>query len=267
MSSSFNTRKALHQIKVRTADIRPDPRPNVEVVERDHLHDLFLRLVPAVYEYSGLSIEEMMHGVALRLSAAESRYLVERLDQVRKKQHLAVVSRADEDVLLPVTPDFDPRRVPLAATWTDGGFYTPRERAQANGSKLRKLGLRDGIAGYISYRTVIFNPSVGRPAWQVEPAEAGVESSYEAEALAVRMSLTDLLVRIEGERNLPPADQFHVVLFSDCQSLIAALKTEQPTQPEAAASQVGAVRELVGLFAGFHPQWEGRRRIKQRLGH
>jgi hypothetical protein len=27
------------------------------------------------------------------------------------------------------------------------------------------------------------------------------------------------------------------------------------------------VRRLAALFGGFHPQWEIRRRIKQRLGH
>ena len=191
---------------------------------------------------------------------------MERLGQVRKKRNLIVVSRGDEAVLLPVAPGVDPLNVPLAATWTDGGFYTARERAHSNGSKLRKLGLPDGVAGYASYRNVIFQPTVGHSTWQSEPTQIAGRSSYEAEAVAARLGLEDLLGRLEDDRQLPAADQFQVLLFSDCQSLIAALKA--PAQPEeAAASELARLREVIGLFAGFQPRWEARRRIKRRLGH
>ena len=69
MSNSASQRKAIQEIRVATARVRPDPRPNVELHERDHLHDLFLRLIPLVYQYGGLSVEEIVRGVALRLSA------------------------------------------------------------------------------------------------------------------------------------------------------------------------------------------------------
>lgn len=289
MASSFNLRKAQQEIKRDTAHIRLDPRPNAELAERDHLHELFLRLVPAVYEYPGLSIEDLLHGVALKLNAAEAQYLADRLYGVRKKRHLAVVSRGDEGVLLPLRPDFDPRLLPLSAIWADGGFYTAKERDQSNSSKLRRLGLRDGIVGYVSYRVLVLNPPLGRPGWQTEPQEISVHSSYEAEAVAAELAVASLIERLETERNLPAADQFHLVLFSDCQSLIAALKNPgapekaarkerrakkeeqaesgEPPKEEAAAVVLARLRELTGLFAGFYPQWEMRRRIKQRLGH
>ncbi|HEX2913839.1 MAG TPA: hypothetical protein VH186_23745 [Chloroflexia bacterium] len=270
MSSSFNIRKVQQEIKRNTSHIRNDPRTNAELEEREHLHELYLRLIPAVYEYSNVSIEELLRGVSLRLTAAEAQYLSDRLNRVRRKRDVVVVSREDEDVLLPLLPDFDPRKVPLAAAWTDGGYYTAKERRNSNGARLRKLGLRDEIAGYVSYRLLILNPPVGRPAWQYEPQEITVSSSYEAEAMAAEIALQNLIERLETERNLPATDQFHVVLFSDCQSLIAALKKGPPPEgkgPEAAATTMARLRALTGLFAGVYPHWEPRRRIKQRLGH
>ena len=267
MISSFNLRKFQQELRNLTDHIRPDPRPNLEMAEREHLHELFLRLIAPVYDYPALSVEEIVHHVPLRLSSAEERYLADRLTEVRKNHNLAVVVRDDEAVLLPLRPDFDPRKVPLAAAWTDGGFYTPKERTHSNAGKLRKLGLRDGVAGYASYRLLILNPTVGHAAWQVEPEELGaVTSSYEAEALAAQLALESLIGRLEGERHLPSTDQFHVVLFSDCQSLITALKAP-PDPAEASAERLAHLRELIALFAGFYPQWEGRRWIKQRLGH
>lgn len=269
MSSNYNLRKIQEEIKRETAHIRPDPRTQASLSERDHLHELFLRLVPAIYSYPNLSIEEIVRSVALKLATAEARYLADRLALVRKKQDVVVVSKGDEDVLLPLRPDFDPRKLPLAALWTDAGFYTPRERNQANESRLRKLGLRDGVTGYASFRALILNPAVGRPAWLEGPLELTAASSYEAEALAVELGLLGLIERLEKERNLPPVDQFQVALFSDCQSLIKALKTPPapPDSEEAAAATLERLRGLAALFAGFHPQWEIRRRIKQRLGH
>lgn len=269
MSSNYNLHKIQQEIRRETAHIRLDPRTQASLAERDHLHELFLRLVPASYAYSNLSVEEIVRSAALKLSAAEARYLADRLALVRKKKHEVVVSKGDEDVLLPLRPGFDPRKMPLAALWTDAGFYTPKERNQANEARLRKLGLRNGVTGYASFRALILNPAVGRPAWLEGPLEITSTSSYEAEAQAVELGLLGLVERLEKERNLPPVDQFQVALFSDCQSLIKALKNPPPPQDseEAAAATLARLRRLVGLFAGFHPQWEIRRRIKQRLGH
>jgi hypothetical protein len=225
-------------------------------------------LVPAIYAHPNLSIEEIVRGVALKLPAAEARYLADKLALVRKKQDIVVVSKGDEDVLLPLRPGFDPRNLPLAALWTDAGFFTPKERKQPNETRLRKLGLRNGVTGYASYRALILNPAIGRPAWLEGPLEIITTSSYEAEAIAVELGLLGLIERLEKERNLPPVDQFQVVLFSDSQSLIKALANPQPQEsPEAAAATLERLRGLAALFAGFYPQWEIRRRIKQRLGH
>jgi hypothetical protein len=261
--------KIQQEIKRATAHIRPDPRSQASLTERDHLHELFLRLIPAVYAYPALSVEELVRGVSLKLSAAEAKYLADKLALVRKKQDVVVVSKVDEDILLPLRPGFDPRKLPLAALWTDGGFYTPEGRNHSNQARLRKLGLRDGITGYASFRALILNPAVGRPAWLEGPLEIKPTSSYEAEGLAVELGLTGLIERLEKERHLPPVDQFHLALFSDCQSLIAALKTPALSQEseEAAAATLERVRRLAALFGGFYPQWEIRRRIKQLLGH
>ncbi len=270
MGSSFNLRQAHKELKKLTASIRPDPRPDIELAERDHLQELFLRLVPVVYEYSGISIEDLVRGVAFRVSAAETEYLVDRLSKLRRKHDQVVVTRGDESVLLPLRPDFDPRQHPLAAVWSDGGYYTARERNHSNSAKLRKLGLRDGIQGYVSFRALVLQPSLGHAAWQSDPQElAAVTSSYEAEALAALLGLESLVERLESERNLPPVATFQVVLFSDCQSLIEALKNppSEKEKPEAASERLVRLRELAALFAGFYPQWEDRRRIKQRLGH
>ncbi len=262
-----NLRKLQQEIKQRTAHIRPDPRPQVSLAERDHLHELFLRLVKSLYDYPSIEVDEMVRAVPLRLSATENQFLSDRLSGVRRKQNLVVVSRDDEDVLLPLRSGFDPRKVPLAAAWTDGGFYTARERAHSNSGKLRKLGLRDGIAGYASYRVLLLNPPVGRPI-QVEPQElTKVTSSYEAEAVAVELALHGLIARLEGERNLPPPHELHFVIFSDCQSLITALQNPPASGEEASAETLKRVRDLAALFAGFYPHWEERRRIKARLGH
>jgi hypothetical protein len=269
MSRSNNRHKVQQEIRRITAHIRPDPRTTATLAERDHLHELFLRLVPIIYAYPALSLEEILRGVDLKLPAAEARFLADRLGLVRKKQDVVVVSKGDEDVLLPLRPGFDPRELPLAALWTDAGYYTPKERSNANETRLRKLGLRDGVTGYASFRALILNPAVGRPAWLEGPLEIAPASSYEAEAVAVELGLLSLVTRLEKERNLPPVDQFQVVLFSDCQSLITALKKPPPPPgtAEAAAATVDRLRDLAGLFAGFHPEWEIRRRIKQRLGH
>ena len=270
MSSNYNLHRAQQQIRRDTAHIRPDPRTTASLTERDHLHELFLRLVPAVYAYPNLSVEELVRGVALKLPAAEARYLADRLALVRKKQDVVVISRDDEDVLLPLRPGFDPRQAPVAALWTDAGFYTLKERNHPNETKLRKLGLRDGVTGYASFRALVLNPAIGRPAWLEGPLEIAPASSYEAEALAAELGLLGLIERLEKERHLPPVDQFQVALFSDCQSLIKALKSPpspDKQSPEAAAPALERLRGLVALFGGFHPQWEMRRRIKQRLGH
>lgn len=263
MSSSYNLRKIQEEIRRDTAHIRPDPRTKALPAERDHLHELYLRLIPAVYAYPNLAIEEIVRAVALKLPAAEARYLAERLSLVRKRQDVVVISKDDEDVLLPLRPGFDPREMPLAALWTDAGYYNLKERNQANESRLRKLGLRNGVTGYASFRALILNPAVGRPGWLEGPLEITSASSYEAEAQAIELALID---RLEKERNLPPVDRFQVALFSDCQSLIKALN-EPPDPDEAAAPTLERLRELIALFAGFHPRWEMRRRIKQRLGH
>jgi hypothetical protein len=268
MSGNYNLRKIHEEIRRETAHIRPDPRTTAALAERDHLHELFLRLVPAVYAYPNLAIEEIIRGVALKLPAAEARYLADRLALVRKKQDVVVISRDDEDILLPLRPGFDPRQLPLAALWTDAGFYTARERTHSNENRLRKFGLRNGVSGYASFRALLLNPPVSRPAWLEGPLEIAPASSYEAEALAVELGLLSLVERLEKERHLPPVDQFQVVLFSDCQSLIKALENPpDPANPEAAAPTLERLRKLVALFGGFHPRWEMRRRIKQRLGH
>src|SRR4051794_15542146 len=117
MSSSYNLRKIHEEIRRETAHIRPDPRTTATLAERDHLHELFLRLVPVIYAYPNLGIEEIVRGVALKLPAAEARYLADRLALVRKKQDVVVVSKGDEDILLPLRPGFDPRELSLAALW------------------------------------------------------------------------------------------------------------------------------------------------------
>ncbi len=270
MKISFTARKAQEEIRRQTDHIRPDPRPQVELSQRDHIQALFLRLIPALYDYPGVEPNELVRGVALKLTAAEIQYLIDRLALVRKNRDVMVISRGQEDILLPIQTNFDPRKLPLAAIWSDGGFYTDKERANSNQSRLRKLGLRDGIAGYASYRCMILNPPVGRSSWQTGPEELRVASSYEAEAVAVELALIDLIGRLEDERNLPAADQFHVVLFSDCQSLITAIQSNRPPKldsEEAAAPTIARIRILTTRLGGFHPRWEMRRHIKQRLGH
>lgn len=166
MSNSYNLRQVQQEIRRATSHIRPDPRTTVALADRDHLHELYLRLIPAVYAYPSLPVEEVVRSVALKLPAAEARYLADRLNSVRKRQDVVVVSRDDEDVLLPLRPNFDPRQEPVAALWTDAGFYTPKERSHPNETKLRKLGLRNGVTGYASFRALILNPAVVRPGWK-----------------------------------------------------------------------------------------------------
>jgi hypothetical protein len=254
----------LQEIKRATGRVKGDARPNAELADRDHLHDLFMRLLPFVYDNPNLKIEEAVRAVDFRLTAAEAQYLHDKLFSARRKKAVASVSRGDEYVLLPLSSEFDPRRVPLAALWCDGGFYTAKDRNQSASPKLRKLGLPDGIAGYVSYRAVVLNPATGRPAWQADPEEVRVKSSFEAEILAIETGLNGLLAHLADERNLPPAHEFHVAVASDCQSLAELLKKE--ASPGELAT-VGRVRELAGLFAAVHPRWEPRRRIKRRLGH
>src|SRR4051812_23022406 len=114
MSSGYNLRKIQEEIRRDTAHIRLDPRTQAALAERDHLHELFLRLVPTVYAYPNLGIEEIVRGVALKLPAAEAHYLADRLAHVRKKRNVVVVSKGYEDILLPLRPGFDPREMPLA---------------------------------------------------------------------------------------------------------------------------------------------------------
>jgi hypothetical protein len=221
-------------------------------------------LLPLVYDYPDVKIEEILRQVEYRLTAAETQYLQERFYSVRKKKHLISLNRGDEYVVLPLRPDFDPRRLPVAVLWCDGGFYTSKARDLPGGSKLRKLGLRDGIAGYVSYKALLLNPPQGRPSWQIDPSEIKVTSSYAAEVIAVKTALQGLITFLESEKNLPAVADFHVVIFSDCQSLIDALNGGTAS---AEAEAIERVRQLAALFGGVYPRWEGRRRIKQRLGH
>ncbi|NTV38113.1 MAG: hypothetical protein HGA82_02870, partial [Anaerolineales bacterium] len=118
--------------------------------------------------------------------------------------NVVVVSLNEEDLLLPLTPELDPRQLPLVALWCDGGFYTPKERrpGHQNTKKLRQLGLADGVAAYVSYRATIFAPAVKVPTWQQGPLEVtGLSSAYAAEAKAVELGLTGVIERLEKERN------------------------------------------------------------------
>ncbi len=267
MGNKNESVKLRKQVRQRTEAIVVPPVRKGALEDRDWLEKLYLRLIPFVYDYPNLSLETLLEYAAPRPTQAETSYLLARLARVRRQRDVAVVSRGQEDLLLPITPGFDPRTVPLVACWCDGGFYTPKERkpGHQNNHKLRGLGLPDGTAAYASFRALIFSPQVGHPAWKEGPLETGgVSSSYEAEVKAVEVSLSAVIARLEKERTAPPVAQFHFVLHSDCQSLISALAAP-PRSSESA--NLSSVRRLASLFAALHPIWQPRRLIKQRLGH
>ncbi len=268
MAGAIELKKIRQDIKRLTAHIRPDLRSGLELGEREHLNRLYTRLIPSVYDYPAIAVEELVRAVQLKLPAAEASYLSDRLLNVRRRRDVAVICRDEEDVILPLRPGFDPRQVPLAAVWTDGGFYTAKERGSANRGRLRQLGLRDGLAGYASYRILMLNPTTGRASFAHGPDEIKVSSSYEAEAVAVELALQALIAHLEAARHLPPVDLFHVALFSDCQSLIEAIRNPPTSsENEAAGPVLERIRQLTVLLAGVHPSWEPRRQIKRRLGH
>lgn len=254
-------------VKQRTEHILVPATRQGELEDRLWLEKLYLRLIPFLYDYPDIPLEKLVNYVSPKLTQAESQYLLGRLASVRRKRNVVVVSQGEDDVLLPLTPQFDPRKVPLVVCWCDGGFYTPKERKQGhqNSRKLRGMGLADGVAAYASFRAVIFSPPVGHPAWKEGPLEtSNVISSYEAELKAVELGMLGVIERLEKEHNLPPVDQFHLVLYTDCQSLPPALNAP----PNPAESQIiHSIRALSSNFAAIHPLWQPRKVIKQQLGH
>src|SRR4051812_10790506 len=111
-------------VRQRTERISVPPERKGALEDRDWLEKLYLRLIPFVYDFPDVPLEKLVEYVAPRLVQAETSYLIARLGRVRHKRDVAVVSRGEEDLLLPVRRGFDPRSVPLVACWCDGGFYT-----------------------------------------------------------------------------------------------------------------------------------------------
>jgi hypothetical protein len=252
-------------IRESTAHIALPPQRKKELTERDYLDKLYRRLIPFVYDFPNEPLERLVNHLAVRLNHLEQQYLMRKLNRVRQKRDVVVVTLGKDEILLPRSPDFDPREVPLVGLWCDGGFYTPKEVRHQNPLKLRGLGLADGTTAYVSYRAVIFAPSIGHPAWKTEPYPVKeVTSSFNAEARAVQEGLEAVIARLDHERTLPVTSDFHLVVHSDCQSLVN--KLIQPPQ-EAEPAQIGAIRQLSRSLAGLHLVWQPRRRIKAYLGH
>jgi hypothetical protein len=252
-------------VRESTAHIGLPSQRKKEVAERDYLDLIYRRLVPFVYDYPSEPLEQLINYSAISVTRAEQQYLMRKLNRVRQKQDVAVVTLGKDEVLLPRSLDFDPRQVPLVGLWCDGGFYTPKELRHQNPLKLRSLGLADGTAAYLSYRAVIFAPSVGHPAWKTEPYPVrGVTSSFNAELLAVQTGIEAVIARLEHESTLPPAGSFHLAVHTDCQSLVS--KLNKPAEAEE-TPQVRAIRHLAQNLAGLHLIWLPRRRIKAYLGH
>ncbi len=267
MPGSNGSAKIKKLLKQRIDDIRIPSEHKGALEDRPWLEKLYLRLIPFVYDYPELPLEQLLQTIPLHLTQAEQQYLLNRLTRVRKKKDVAVVSRNEEDVLLPVLPNFDPRRVPLVACWSDGGFYNLNERkpGKQNERKLRGLGLVDGVTAYASFRALILSPQIGHPSWKEGPFDTGnVVSSYEAEVKAAEVAISAIICRLEKERGLPAVDCFHLVLYTDCQSLAHAVAA--PPSPDE-SFLMGSVRTLAANFAALHPIWQPRREIKQRLGH
>jgi hypothetical protein len=252
-------------VRESTAHIGLPSQPKKDIQERDYLDKLYRRLIPFVYDYPAEPLERLLSYLELHLNRVEQQHLMRKLRRVRQKQDVAVVTLGKDEVLLPRTPEFDPRQVPLVGLWCDGGFYTPKEVRHQNPLKLRGLGLADGTTAYLSYRAVVFSPPLGHPAWKAEPYPVkDVTSSYLAEVKAVQNGIEAVIARLEHERTLPAIDHFHLAVHTDCQSLVN--KLNQPAQADE-LPQIGTVRTLANSFAGLHFIWLPRRRIKFHLGH
>jgi hypothetical protein len=267
VGSRTEPRELKKLVRQRTERINVPSERRGALEDRDWLQKLYLRLIPFVYDYPDVPLEKLLEYSTPRLVQAETSYLLSRLHRVRHKRDVAVVSRGEEDLLLPVRPGFDPRKVPLVACWCDGGFYTPKERRPGyqNTHKLREMGLPDATASYASFRAIIFSPSVGHPSWKEGPIQTNnVPSSNEAEIKAAEIALSAVIARLEQERGVPPVAQFHLILYTDSQSLVKALN-ESPAHDESLL--LASVRSLAQNLAEIHPIWQPRRLIKQRLGH